>query len=94
MVLRNYQISMRLLCLNMLFTPIDCIFVICLKKLLSWLVGVRLRACSSIYFFIIVSLLSYCSENVIQFWVVTCALGLKRWLKSQERWHITEKNSP
>ena len=79
------QVSMSPLCLNMLFTLVDYIFMTCLTKRLSWVVGVWLRACLGIYICIIVSLLSLCSEGVIQFWVVTSALGLKKWLKSQGR---------
>ena len=77
------QISMRPLCLNLLFTYVDYIFVICLTKHMSWLVGVWLRASSSIYICIIVSLLSLYSEGAIQFWVVAWAMGLRKWLKSQ-----------
>jgi len=77
------QISMRPLSLNMLFTLVDHIFMICLTKFMSWLVGLQLRICSSIYICIIISLLYFCYEGVIQFWAVTWALGMKRWLKSQ-----------
>ena len=77
MVLSDSHISMRSICLNLLFTPIDYIFVICLMKCLSWLVGVWFRASSSIYICIIFSLLSFCFEGVIQFWAVTWDLGLK-----------------
>jgi len=94
MVLSDSQISMRSLRLNMLFTPVDYIFVICLTKCLSWLVGVWLRACSTIFFCMIVSLLIYCSGDVIQFWGVTWAMGLKKWLKTRGCWHNAGQNSP
>ena len=42
MVLSNSQLSMRPLCSELLFTPVDYIFVICLMKCLSWLVGFQL----------------------------------------------------
>ena len=67
MVLSDFQISMISLCLIMLFASIDYMFVICLAKFLSWLVGVWLRACSSIFFSIIISLLFYYSRDVMQF---------------------------
>jgi len=76
MVLIDSQISMRPLSLNLLFTPVDYIFVICLMKFLPWLVGVSLRACSIICFCIVVSLLFYYSRDVIQFWAVYWDLGL------------------
>ena len=41
------QINMRTLCLNILFALVDYIFVICLIKCLSWLVGVQSIPCSS-----------------------------------------------
>ena len=77
MVLSDSQISLRSICLILLFTLIDYIFVICFMKCLSWLVGVWLRASSSICFSIIVSLLIYCSKDVMKFWAVTWALILK-----------------
>jgi len=77
------QISMRPLCSDMLFTPVDYIFVICLMKCFSWLVGVQSRYYSSKFISIVISMLSYCSEYFIPFWVVTRALGLKMWLKCQ-----------
>jgi len=60
MVLSDSQISMKSLCLILLFTLLDYKFVICLTKCLSWLVWVWLRVCSSTFFSIIVSLLFYC----------------------------------
>lgn len=84
MVLSDSQISMKSICFYLLFTPVDYIFVICLTKCLSWLVGVLLRACSTNWFCIIISLLFYYSEDVIPFWVVTWALGLKKCLKSRD----------
>ena len=60
MVLIDSQISMRSLFLNMFFTSIDYMFVICLTKFMLWLVGVWLRVCSTNCFCIIVSLLFCC----------------------------------
>ena len=57
-------------------------------------VGVQLKACSSICNFIVVSLLYFYYEGVIQLWAMTWALGLQKWLKSQGRWHYIEKNNP
>ena len=65
-----------------------------LTKCLSWLIGVKSRSYSSNCISSIISMLSYCFEGVIQFQVVTWALGLKMWLKSQGHWHKTEQNSP
>lgn len=81
MVLRDSQISTRPLCLKLLFTPVDYMYVICFTKCLSWLVGVWLRDFSTNFFCIIVSLLFYYFEDVIPLWAVTLALGLKKWLK-------------
>ena len=83
MALRDSQISTRSLFLKLLFTPVDYMFVICLAKCLSWLLRVWLRAYSTIWFCIIVSLLFYCFEDVIPLWQVAWALGMKKWLKSQ-----------
>ena len=94
MSLSDYQRSMRPLCLDMLFTPVDYIFMIYLMKWLSWLVGVQSRACSSTCNYIIISMLSLCSEGCIELQAVTWALGLKKWLESWGRQHNTEKNSP
>ena len=84
---------MRPICLDMLFTPVDYIFVICLRKFLSWLVGVQSRACLSNFICNIISFLSFCSEGVIQFWAVTWALSLKTWIKSWGCQHNTEQAS-
>ena len=78
MLLSDSQMSMRPLCLYLLFSSVDYIFVICLTKCLSSLVGVQSRAGSSICICIIISLLSFCSKGVIQFWVVTWALAPKK----------------
>jgi len=91
MLLSDSKLSMRPLRSYMLFTPVDYIFVMSLTKCLSWLVGVQSRYYSSNCIFIVISLLSYCSKAVIQFWVVTWALGMKKWLKSHEYWHNTKK---
>ena len=45
MVLSNSQVSMRSLCLNLLFTPVDYIFFDMFDEIPVMLVGVRLRAC-------------------------------------------------
>jgi len=63
-------------------------------EIISWLVGVQSRDCSSSCNCIIISLLSFFHEGVIQFWAKASALGLKKWLKSQGHWHNTKKNSP
>jgi len=65
MLIIDSQVSMRPLCLDMLFTPVDYIFVICSMKYLSWLVGVQLSPCSSNFICIIIPLLYFISEGVI-----------------------------
>jgi len=65
MLLSDSQISMRPLCSDLLFTPVDYIFVIFLTKFLSWLVGDQLSPCSSNCISIIIPLLSFCYEGVI-----------------------------
>jgi len=82
MLLIDSHLSMRPLCLDLLFTPVDYIFVICLTKCMSWLVGFKSRSNSSNCIFTVISMLSYYSEGVIQFWAVAWALGLEKWLKS------------
>jgi len=77
MILSNYQISMIPLCSDMLFKLVDYIFVICLTKCLSWLVGVKSIPCHCFFKCIIFMLCKFISESVIEFWVVTWALGLK-----------------
>jgi len=94
MSLRDSQQSMRPLCSDLLFTPVDYIFVKCLTKCMSRIIGVQSISYSSNFIFTVISLLYYYSEGVIQFWEVNWALGLKKWLKSQGRWHITESKSP
>jgi len=44
MLLNDSHMSMRHLCLNILFTLEDYIFVTCLTKCLSWIVRVHSRA--------------------------------------------------
>jgi len=65
MVLNDSQLSMRPLCLDLLFTPAYYIFLIFLIKFLSWLVGVQSRSYSSNCISTIISMLSYCSKGVI-----------------------------
>ncbi len=93
MLLNDSQMTMGPLCLELLFTPVDYILMICLTKWLSWLVGVNSRACSSICIYIIISLISFCFEGFIHFLAVTWALGLKKCLKSRGHWHNTKRNS-
>ena len=94
MFLSDSQLSMKPLFSYMLFRHVDYIFGICLTKYLSWLVGVQSRFYSSDWIRIIISLLIYCSEDVIPFLVVTWVLGLKKRLKSQGHWYITMKKGP
>ena len=65
MFLSDSQISMRSLCLNLLFTLVDYKFVICLTKCLSRLVGVKSKSFSGNFNGIIIPLLSLCSEGTI-----------------------------
>jgi len=65
------QISMRPLCSALLFRPIDLIFVICLTKCLSWLVGVQSSPCQCFCKCIIVPLCKFISEGVIELRLVT-----------------------
>jgi len=65
MLLSDSQMSMRPLCLDLLFTPVDYIFLICLMKCLSWIVGVLSRDFLSNCICIIIPLLSLCSKGVI-----------------------------
>jgi len=51
-------------------------------------------ACSSIFIFIIISFPSFYYNGFIEFWAVTWAMSLKKWLKSQGCSHNTEKNTP
>ena len=94
MLLSDSQLSMIPLCSDMLFTPVDYIFVICLTKCLSWLVGVQSRSYSSNFFLVDISLLSYYYEDVILLWAVIKPLGLKKSLKSCGDWHNTVQKVP
>jgi len=94
MLHNDSQMSMRPICLDLLFTPVDYILVICLMKCLSWLVGVQTIPCSSNFICIIIPFLSFCSEGIIKLCAMSWPLGLKKWLKYQGRWHNNEKNSP
>lgn len=94
MILSDFQLGMRPLCSKLLFRPVDYIFAICLTKCMSWLLGVKWRSWTSICFSTVISMLFYWYEDMVQLLVVTWALGLKKWLKSRSRWHITDKFSP
>ena len=78
MILSDSHISMRPLCSYMLFKPVDYIFVTCLTKCLSWLVGVQCRPCPCFFKCIIVILCKFISGSVIEFWAMTWDLGLKK----------------
>jgi len=68
---------MRPICSDLLFKPVDYIFVTCLMKCMSWLVGVQSSPYSSNFICILILLLSLSSESVIEFWAMTWTLGLK-----------------
>lgn len=89
MVLSDSQLSMRPLCSELLIAPIDYTFAICLTKCMSWLVGAQSSFWKCIFFSTVISILFYGSKEMVQFWEVTWALGLKKWLKSQSCWHST-----
>lgn len=78
----------------MLFTRVDYIFMICLMEFLLWLVGVQSRSYLIDYIYIVISLLFYCSKDVIQFWAVTWATSSKKWLKYQGCLQNTKKIVP
>ena len=68
---KESQISMKPLCSTLLLRPVDFIFVICLTKFLSWLMGSSLVL---VIFFANVSFFLLCKfiyECVIEFWVVS-----------------------
>ncbi len=90
MILSNSQLSMRPLCSKLLITLVEYTFAICLMKCLSWIVGVQSRSWTSFYFSTVLSMLFYWSEEMVQFWAVTWALGLKKWLKPWICWHSTD----
>lgn len=94
MLLNDYQISMRPLCSDRLFKPVDYIFVTCLTKFLSWLVGVQSIPCSNNYICILIMLLSFSSKSVIKFWAMNWALGLKKWHKSWSHMRRSEEKIP
>jgi len=91
MLHRESHISMRPICSDLLFTLVGWIFTKCLKKYLSWLVGVQWRSWTSMFFSTIISMLFNLFEEMVQFWAVIWALGLKKWLESRIRCHITDK---
>ena len=82
MLLSDSQIIMRPLCSDMLFKPVDYIFVTSLTKCMSWLVGVQSRPCQCFCKCIIVLLCKLISKLVIELWAVSWALDLKKWHKS------------
>ena len=88
------QISIKPLCLNMLFPHVYYIFMICFMEFLSLIVWFQSRSSSSNCIRIVTSLLSYCSEDVILFQEVTQVLGLKEWLESRGCWHNIVQNIP
>jgi len=65
MSLSDSHLSMRPLSLDLLFTQLGYIIMICLTKCLSWLVGVHSRSHSSDYIYTGMSLLFYYSKDVI-----------------------------
>jgi len=71
MLLSDFWISMRPLLSYMLFKPIDYIFVTCFMKCLSCLVGEKSSPYESSCTFIIILLLSFSFENVMEFSTVT-----------------------
>ena len=77
MVLSDSQLSLRPLCTKLLITHIDYTLAICLTKCLSRLLGIQSRSWKSIIFSTIISMLFYWYKEMVQFWVVTWALGLK-----------------
>ena len=82
MLLSNSQISMRPLFPVLLLRPVALMFVTYLINLLSWLVGVQSSPCWCFFKCIFVPLWNLIYEGGIEFWVVTWALGLKKWHKS------------
>ena len=93
MLLSDSKISMRPLCSDLLLKPLDYIFVTCLRKCLSWLVGVQSRPCHCFCKCIIVMLCKFISESVNEFWAVTWTLGLKKWHKSKSRRQRSKEKS-
>ena len=82
MLLSDSHISMRPLCSDMLLWLVECIFVTCLTKCLSCLVGFQSSICSSICFSIIVSMLLFIIEGFMELWEVAWVLDLKSGTKS------------
>ena len=78
MLLNDSQIIMRPICSDLLFKPVNYIFVTCLTKCMSWLVGVHSSPYSSACFYIVIPVSCFSSESVMEFWAVTRALGLKQ----------------
>lgn len=77
MLLSDSQISMRPLCLNLLFTPIDCIDAKCLTECQSRLEMVRSSLGVSFWFISIVIMCLMDSGGCSKFWAVAEILGLK-----------------
>jgi len=65
MLLSDSQMSMRPLGSELLFKPVNCIFVTCLMRFMSWKVGFKSIPCSSDCICIIIPLLSFYFEGVI-----------------------------
>ena len=94
----NSHISMILLCSNLLLWCVECIFVTCLTKCLSWLVGVQSSHWSNVCNSNLVSISFIISEAYMEFWVFAWVLALKSGTKSKvvgseldenfhSRWH-------
>jgi len=94
MVHSDSHISIRSLHLVLLFTHVDYMSMICLTKCMPWLVGNQLRSWTSICFSTFISMLLYWFEEMDQFWVVSWALSMRKWLKSRGLWHNTDNFGP
>jgi len=71
MLLTDSQISMRPIFSDLLFKPIECIFLTCLTQSLSWLVGVQSSLYSSNYICIIIPLLYFIFGSFMEFSAMT-----------------------
>lgn len=77
MLLSDSYISMRPLWLNILFTPVDYIFVICLTKCQCWLGMVKPSPGVSFWFISLVIMCLMHSRSYNKLWVAVGILGLK-----------------
>ena len=64
------HISMRSLCSDLLLRAVYFMFMMCLMKYFSSIVGVRLNPYSSVFISNLVSMLSIISISFMKFWVV------------------------